>query len=234
MRLLLIRHGESANNALWDADRDSFVASRTDDPPLTARGHEQARLLAAWLGAGGEAIDRLAASPMQRALETAAPIAAALGLAPEVRVDVHEHGGMYVGDPISGEGFEVRTGLGRSRVAELLPGATLPEEIAEAGWWSGTHEDRDGLFERAGRVAARLGDEAAALEGDWTLAIVTHAGFAGALLCQLTGAAEAWFQHANTGCTLIQLRPGAQLEVEYVNRTPHLAGGGRAGPIAQG
>ena len=84
---------------LWEGDRAAFVATRSDDPPLTELGMEQARLLAGWLRAGGEPIDRLAVSPMQRALETAAPIAEALGIVPEVHADVHEHAGCTSATP---------------------------------------------------------------------------------------------------------------------------------------
>ena len=222
MRLLLIRHGESSNNVLWEGDRAAFVATRSSDPPLTELGHEQARLLAGWLRAGGEQIDRLAVSPMQRALETAAPIAEALGIVPEVHADVHEHGGMYVGDPVTGEGFAARTGLARSRIAELLPGATMPDELAEDGWWKGAHENYEARALRVARVAARLRDEVASSPHASTLAIVTHAGFAGALLGSICGGSDAWFQHDNTGMTLLVLAPGQRVEVAYVNRTPHL------------
>jgi 2,3-bisphosphoglycerate-dependent phosphoglycerate mutase len=222
VRLLLIRHGESSNNVLWEADRAAFVQARSDDPPLTERGHQQARLLAAWLRAGGEPIDRLAVSPMQRALETAAPIAEALGIVPEVHADVHEHGGMYVGDPVSGQGFAPTAGLGRSRIAELLPGATMPDALAEDGWWTGAHENHEARALRVARVAARLRDEVASSRLASTLAIVTHAGFAGALLGSICGSADAWFQHDNTGLTLLVLPPGQRVEVAYVNRTPHL------------
>ena len=42
-------------------------------------------------------------SPMLRALRTAAPLAAALGLAPQVWTDIFEHGGLFTGDPRAGE-----------------------------------------------------------------------------------------------------------------------------------
>src|SRR6185369_5446397 len=52
------------------------------DPELTRRGNEQAERLGAWLG--GEAVDHVVSSPLRRALETAAPVAAAHGLAVEI------------------------------------------------------------------------------------------------------------------------------------------------------
>ncbi len=71
--ILLVRHGESAANA------DPSVR-RSEDPPLTARGREQAaRATAALVRAG---IDAVLHSPLRRARETAEAIASATGLAP--------------------------------------------------------------------------------------------------------------------------------------------------------
>lgn len=75
-RLLLARHGET----------DAAVSGRTQgriDNPLNARGVQQARVLAARLG--GERPTALYSSPASRALATAGPLAAALGLA--IRTD---------------------------------------------------------------------------------------------------------------------------------------------------
>jgi broad specificity phosphatase PhoE len=53
MQLTIIRHGESANNQLVDktADHDDFLAHRSPDPDLTARGERQAELVARHLAA---------------------------------------------------------------------------------------------------------------------------------------------------------------------------------------
>jgi len=74
--LLVIRHAESEWNALgrWQGH---------SDPPLSARGLEQARALAQQLA--HERIDRIEASDLARARATAAPLAAQLGAA--VRLD---------------------------------------------------------------------------------------------------------------------------------------------------
>ena len=69
--LLLIRHAESVWNAegRWQGH---------EDPPLSARGREQAAALAAELASAGVA--RLVTSDLLRARSTAEPLARALGL----------------------------------------------------------------------------------------------------------------------------------------------------------
>ena len=74
MDLLWVRHGEP--------ERIAPGRGVPADPPLTALGHEQAQRLAAWLAP--EPIDAVISSPLRRATETAAPIAASHGLVVEV------------------------------------------------------------------------------------------------------------------------------------------------------
>ena len=77
VELILVRHGEPAWTTVDGLSRN--------DPGLTELGSAQARLVAARLAdtnaepARG-AVDRLVVSPAVRAMETAAPIAAALGV----------------------------------------------------------------------------------------------------------------------------------------------------------
>jgi probable phosphoglycerate mutase len=71
VELLFVRHGEPA----WA--RDGLAV---DDPPLTQRGHDQAALVGKLLAE--ERIDALLVSPLQRAQQTAAPIAEAAGVEP--------------------------------------------------------------------------------------------------------------------------------------------------------
>jgi broad specificity phosphatase PhoE len=74
--ILFVRHGET------DANRQRLALGRAD-PALTERGVAQADALARRLAA--ERIASVRSSPLRRARDTAAPIAAALGL--EVVVD---------------------------------------------------------------------------------------------------------------------------------------------------
>lgn len=81
MDLLLVRHAEPV--------RIAPGGGAPADPPLTARGVEQAERLADWLAF--ERIDVLLSSPQRRARETAAPIARAHGLDVEVMEGLVEY-----------------------------------------------------------------------------------------------------------------------------------------------
>ncbi|MGI8927215.1 MAG: histidine phosphatase family protein [Tepidiformaceae bacterium] len=76
MPLYLLRHGQAAAGA------------EDLDPGLSEMGHAQARAAASWLR--DKNVGRLVVSPLRRCRETAEPIAAALGLLPEVREEVAE------------------------------------------------------------------------------------------------------------------------------------------------
>ena len=69
MEVLWIRHGEPERIAPGTGVRA--------DPRLTAAGREQAERLAEWLAV--EQVDAVLSSPLRRAIETAQPIAAAVG-----------------------------------------------------------------------------------------------------------------------------------------------------------
>ncbi|MBI2767088.1 MAG: histidine phosphatase family protein [Chloroflexi bacterium] len=76
MTMYLIRHGLA------------LAAPGDIDPGLAEMGHAQAAATANW--AKGTNASRLIVSPLRRTRETAAPIADALALVPEVRVEVAE------------------------------------------------------------------------------------------------------------------------------------------------
>jgi len=70
MKILLIRHGLPIR-----VENEGGIPA---DPPLSDEGREQAAKLARWLST--EAIHAVYSSPMRRAMETASPLAKALGL----------------------------------------------------------------------------------------------------------------------------------------------------------
>jgi 2,3-bisphosphoglycerate-dependent phosphoglycerate mutase len=100
MELVLIRHAQP---------RRVEVADGPADPELSALGHDQARLLGAYLL--DERIDVVIASPLRRALQTAAPVADGHGLTVEV------HDGLAEYDKESGEYIPIE-----QLRAEGLPG----------------------------------------------------------------------------------------------------------------
>ncbi len=174
---LLIRHAESA----WN---EHFGSSRIDvglpDPPLTARGVEQARAAAERLRREG--VRQLLSSPYRRTLHTASIIAEALGIPIEV-------------DPIVRErcAFSCDQGSSPAALKELFPGLELPplDEI----WWGGVIESWPSVEARCRAFRERL---RARPDGGVGLAVVSHWGF----IRGLTGA-----ELHNT--EFIRLDPGA-------------------------
>ncbi len=229
MHLYLIRHAQSTNNALADP------AERVCDPPLTALGHRQARRLARFLSGGierleesvargrppGYRIGRLFCSPMYRSLLTAQYLAKALGLAPEVWVALHEHGGVYL-DHGGERGVVGYPGKTRAELLAEFPGFVLPEDVTERGWWFGAREEYGGCCDRAVRVAETLRRW---VTGEECLAFVSHAGFLDALLKVLFGTPadrSRFYAHSNTGITCVDLRGDGSVRLEYLNRVDHL------------
>ena len=81
MELLLIRHGLPERVV----NEDGTPA----DPPLSAKGRDQAERVARWRE--GVSIDRLYSSPLLRARETAQPLATLRGLPVEIEPAVREY-----------------------------------------------------------------------------------------------------------------------------------------------
>jgi broad specificity phosphatase PhoE len=82
MRLILIRHGQTASNVAGILD------TAVPGPPLTELGERQASALPAALT--GESIDAIFASSQRRAQLTAAPLAEARGLTVAIRDGIRE------------------------------------------------------------------------------------------------------------------------------------------------
>lgn len=152
---LLIRHAESA----WN---EHFSASRIDvglpDPPLTARGRQQASAAAERLRGAGVA--RLLTSPYRRTLETASIIAAALDLPITI-------------DPIVRErcAFSCDQGSSPADLARDWPQCDFSglDDI----WWGGAIESWPSLAARCAAFRATLRK----MPDRDRLAVVTHWGF---------------------------------------------------------
>jgi broad specificity phosphatase PhoE len=166
--MILLRHGQTTFNLHFNATRtDPGIA----DPRLTPLGHAQAGQALAALA--GERIRRIIVSPYTRALQTAAPLAAALGVPMVVNPLVRERCA-----------FTCDVGTPRSGLERTWP--LLDFSAVDEVWWPSAEEPFQSLLERAARFRADM----AALP-DWpdTL-VVSHWGFILALTGERLGNGE--------------------------------------------
>jgi glucosyl-3-phosphoglycerate phosphatase len=159
--MILLRHGQSEFNL-------HFTATRRDpgivDPRLTELGHLQAMEAARRLAS--ERITRIVVSPYTRALQTAAPVARALG----VKVLVN---------PVIRERFAFACDVGTPRTELERAWPEHDFSAIDEVWWPPIEEPASSVIARAALFRAEM----AALQ-DWTDALViTHWGF---ILC-MTG-----------------------------------------------
>ena len=225
MELFLIRHGQSFNNTLSDAE------GRVADPPLTETGEKQAERVAVHLRDApakmifgvntgspdqGYGIDRLYCSAMLRCLQPSEPIGKALGLRPEIWADVHEESGIFL------EGETNLPGMTRGEISERFPEVILSDDVKEDGWWLRPRETEAQWQERARRVAEQLKGEMA--ESDERIAIVTHGGFTQDLLAELLNDGP-WpggrLSTRNTSIAHVHFSPGS-FHLTHLNRLEHL------------
>ena len=228
MQLYLVRHGESTNNRLAHQGLSfaDYVAQRSADPDLTDIGRRQAQLVAEHLTGDGrpeKGIDRLYVSPMWRALQTAQPLAEALGISATVRVDIFEHGGVFTGHP-KGNDLTPAPGMTRGEMLDGFPGFGLVEEITETGWYQGGWETIEECDARAKDVAALVKEWAEEADGE-TIAMVSHGTFMDRLLKALIDAPGNngfYFYHYNTAYTRVNFLDDGRRVVHFTNQTPHL------------
>jgi probable phosphoglycerate mutase len=171
------------------------------DPALAPEGADQAARLADWWGRHG--VDAIYSSPMRRAVETAAPLAEALGITPKVdpgleEFDAHLH--FYV--PLE----ELRADADRWK--QVVDEWLSPE--AEAG----RQQFRETVVETVDAIAeAHRGER---------VAVVCHGGVINAYLSrllQLPG--TMFFEPAYTSVSRV-LVGGTHKQLQSLNETPHL------------
>lgn len=217
MELILVRHGQPA----WTTPD----GKGRNDPGLTDLGHAQAKQAADRLAdtedlPGRGDVDRLFVSPAVRAQETAAPIAAALGLPVETHEWLWE-----LRNPDRWEGKPIEE---IEREFEVLNTRTREE------WWGG-HEGGETLRDFHTRVTtgirgllASLGATPSEVEGLWDVdpaspvgdgtvdrvVAVAHGGTNSTIIAHLLGAApEPWewdrFSMGHASVALLVLTPMA-------------------------
>lgn len=199
--LLLVRHGASAPYV----DGNPFdLVDGHGDPPLSADGVVQADLVGTRLAARG--VDAIYVSTLRRTAETAAPLAARLGLAVRVEADLREvHLGEWEG------------GVFRKNVADGHPIAAAMQ--AEERWdvISGA-ESSDAL---ANRVQAAIRRIAAAHPGQ-RVAAFSHGGVIGQALALATGSRPFAFLGAENASISRLVIVGDRWIVRGFNDTAHL------------
>lgn len=160
MTLLLIRHGESAGNV-------ARIVQGWRDEPLTERGRAQAEAVAARVATHEPRVAAVYSSTLARARDTAAPLAAALGLSFHERAELREYGYGEV-EGLRWEQVEERFGLTLGQWG----GGTVPGE-----------EGPDAFEERVGRCIDELLDR----HEHEVAAVVTHGGVITRVVARVLG-----------------------------------------------
>lgn len=199
MELLLVRHAEPVRIAPGE------TGGAPVDPPLTDSGREQAERLAAWLA--HERVHHVVSSPLRRAIETAAPIAAAHGLSVEILTSLREYD---------------------SDADHYIPVEEL-RETKDERWQAmveGRWEDYGG--EAPERFRARIVPSIDAVidahPGE-TVVVVCHGGVINVYLGAMLGLEHhLWFDPAYTSLSRVRAARGGPRSLSSLNETGHLLG----------
>ncbi len=199
--LLLVRHGQS-EDAVEGAPFIRFEGHA--DPPLSPLGHVQAELLCGRLAA--EHVDAVYVTSLRRTAETAAPLAALLGVEPVVEHDLRE---IYLGE-WEGWVFEQKF-VDRDPVALQM--------VREQRWDLAPGSEPVGDFAR--RVRAGI-ERIATRHPDQRVVVVAHGGTIGEVLAQ-AASAEPWaFVGADNASLSHVVVTAKRWVVRRFNDTTHL------------
>ncbi|MEW9551872.1 histidine phosphatase family protein [Nonomuraea sp. NPDC050783] len=199
--ILLVRHGESEPAR---ADRPFPLVDGQGDPGLAPEGREQAERVALRLGA--ERIDAIYVSTLRRTSETAAPLAARLGLAPVVEPALREvHLGEWEGGlfrRMVAEGHPIARRMSAEERWDVIPGAEPAADFSV----------------RVREVLGRL----AAAHPDQRIAVVTHGGVIAEALAAATGSRPFAFLGADNASVSHLVVAGERWILRRFNDTAHL------------
>jgi 2,3-bisphosphoglycerate-dependent phosphoglycerate mutase len=201
LRLWLIRHGETAHNI-------QRVFQGQLDTPLTNRGVEQARVTAAALKL--VPFDRIYASDLQRAFETARPLGMEVNLEVEPDIRLRE---MHYG---------VLQGVDYVNFREVLRSHGVGDD-----WGSGVFSENgsappggESLSDLVERTSAFISEVVDNNEGASHLGVVTHGGTIRTIMTEMLGmppASRSALIVANCGVTCF-LNEGGTWQLEFHNR----------------
>ncbi|MEX2619146.1 MAG: histidine phosphatase family protein [Egibacteraceae bacterium] len=198
--LLLVRHGESQPARLGEP---FDTVDGQADPPLDPRGHTEGARVADRLV--GEDVAAIYVTPLRRTAQTAAPLAARLGLEPRVVPELREvHLGEWEGATFRArvaEGHPIARQLFAEERWEVIPGAESGEAFAA-------------------RVRAGI-TRIAAAHPDQRVVVYTHGGVIGMVVGLATGGRPFAFVGADNGSLthlVVSAPPGRSLHDRH---TPH-------------
>ncbi|MDQ2754560.1 MAG: histidine phosphatase family protein [Actinomycetota bacterium] len=200
--ILLIRHGESAAAVPGEVP----MLDGHGDPPLHPDGERQAERIAARLA--HEQFAAIYVTNLCRTAQTAAPLAAKLGLTPGVEPDLRE---VFLG---SWDG-----GLYRRHMSEGHPVAK--QMIAEQRWDVIPGAEPADSF--AARVHAGL-SRITARHPDGRVAVFTHGGVIGQALAEASGARPFAFLGADNASISELIIAPDRWQIRRYNDTAHLDG----------
>jgi len=198
MELVLVRHAQPLRVDAGSVDGPA-------DPGLSPLGHEEAARLAEWLAP--EAPTMVCTSPLRRARETVAPLAAALGVAAEVVPGVSEY------DATSGEYIPIE---------ELRAAKDERWYATIEGRW----DDAGGIDPRAfQRLVVPAVEALIAQSAGQRVVVVTHGGVLNVYLARVLGIEKLlWFHPEYTSISRVLASRDGQRSVATVNETAHLRG----------
>ncbi len=202
MRAFIFRHGETDHN------RDGMTQGREDNP-LNDLGRQQAQAIGkAW---GRHRFGGIYASPLSRATDTAAPLAAAVGLPVVVRDELIE---MDVGELGSLTSRQLREQHGP--FLELWRGPTVADARMPGG------ETLREVQERAWRALEELANE----EPEVDVAVFTHNFVTLSLICRALNLDLANFRRVRHGLAALSIIDftGDGPRLESMNDRSHLEG----------
>lgn len=196
MDLVLVRHAQPVR-----VEQGSVTGPA--DPGLSAAGRVQAERLAAWLAA--EPVDAVVTSPLRRARETAAPLAATLSVAAEVVDGVAEY------DAAAGEYIPIEE-LRAAKDERWF--ATIEGRWADVGGVDPLE------FQR--RVVPAVEDLIARFAGR-RVVVVTHGGVLNVYLAHVAGTGQLlWFHPEYTSISRVVAARTGQRSIGSLNETAHL------------